>query len=186
MKETGIEQTAEGKVPVDDGWFILNLGSMAWETIPGFGLWRGFDGRPGVDPSGPGIGVHLHVLQPGESNGYYHAEDAQEGFIVISGECVAVVEGKERRMQQWDYLHSPPGTAHITIGAGEQPCAILMFGSPDPSRDVTWIADETAARYGASVAQTTGWDTEAYGDVPPPVPARAPQPFRMSESPTDG
>jgi uncharacterized cupin superfamily protein len=176
MKEAEIEQTAEGQVPVDDGWFILNLGSMAWETIPGFGLWPGFNVP----------GVHVHVLQPGESNGHYHAEDAQEGFIVISGECVAVVEGKERRMQQWDYLHSPPGTAHITIGAGEQPCAILMFGSPDPSRDVTWIADETAAKYGASVAQTTGWDTEAYGDLPPPVPACAPQPFRMSEGPTDG
>ena len=70
----------------------------------------------------------------------------QEGFLVLSGECIAVVEGEERHMRQWDYLHSPPGTEHITIGAGDEPCAILMFGSPDPARKVEWIANETAAK----------------------------------------
>jgi uncharacterized cupin superfamily protein len=109
------------------------------------------------------MGVHVHVLQPGEANGYYHAEAAQEGFLVLSGECIAIVEGEERRMRQWDYLHSPPGTEHITVGAGDEPCAILMFGSPDPSRKVEWIANQTAARYGASVAKTTGRDTEVTG-----------------------
>ena len=129
MREADIEQTPEGQVPVDGGWFILNLGEMAWETVPGFG----------------------------------------------------VVEGQERRMQRWDYLHSPPGTAHITVGAGEEPCAILMFGSPDPSRKVEWIADEVAARHGASVAHTTSRDTEVYGDLPPYVRVRSPEPFAVSE-----
>ena len=80
-------------------------------------------------------------------------------------------------MRQWDYLHSPPGTEHITVGAGDEPCAILMFGSPDPSRKVEWIANETAARYGASVAKTTGRATEAYGDLPDPVRVHPPKPF---------
>jgi hypothetical protein len=84
-------------------------------------------------------------------------------------------------MRQWDYLHSPPGTAHITVGAGEQPCAILMFGSPDPARKVEWIAHEVAARHGASVAQTTGRDTVAYGDLPPAARVRPPKPFGESE-----
>jgi hypothetical protein len=75
-------------VPVGGGWFILNLGEMAWETVPGFGIWRGFD-PPDADPSQPGIGVHVHVLQPGEANGYYHAEAAQEGFLVLSGESAS-------------------------------------------------------------------------------------------------
>ena len=176
MQEAQIEATPEGQVPVGGGWFILNLGEMAWETVPGFGIWRGFD-APDADPSQPGIGVHVHVLQPGEANGYYHAEAAQEGFLVLSGECIAIVEGEERRMRRWDYLHSPPGTAHITVGAGEEPCAILMFGSPDPRRKVEWIANETAARYGASVAKTTSRDTEAYGDLPDPVRVRPPKPF---------
>jgi uncharacterized cupin superfamily protein len=166
VQEAQIEQTPEGQVPADDGWFVLNLGELAWETVPGFGVWRGL-----------GIGAHVHVLQPGQAPGYYHAEEAQEGFLVLSGECVAIVEGQERRMRRWDYLHSPPGTAHITVGAGDEPCAILMFGSPDPSRRVEWIADETAARHGASVAKRTGQAREAYGDAAEPVRARPPQPF---------
>lgn len=166
MQEAHIEKTPEGQVPTDDGWFILNLGELAWETVPGLGVWRDL-----------GVGLHVHVLQPGEAPGYYHAEEAQEGFIVLSGECVAIVEGQERRMRRWDYLHSPPGTAHITVGAGDAPCAILMFGSPDPSRKVEWIANEIAARHGASVATTTSRATEAYGDQPDPVRIRPPEPF---------
>ena len=80
-------------------------------------------------------------------------------------------------MRRWDFLHSPPGTAHITVGAGDEPCALLMFGSPDPSRKVEWIANETAARHGASVAKTTGQAREAYGDAAEPRRARAPEPF---------
>jgi quercetin dioxygenase-like cupin family protein len=176
VREAHIEKTPEGQVPVDGGWFILNLGEMAWETVAGFGVACGFDG-PEHAPGTPGVGVHLHVLQPGEAPGYYHAEEAQEGFIVLSGECIAIVEGQERRMRQWDYLHSPPGTEHITVGAGDGPCAILMFGSPDPSRKVEWIANETAARYGASVAKTTGRGTDVYGDFPESVRVRPPRPF---------
>ena len=172
MHEAEIETTPEGQVPLDSGWFVLNLGEMTWETLPGFGAWRGFD-----VPDAPSLGVHVHVLRPGEANGYYHTEDAQEGFIVLSGECVAVIENEERRMRQWDYFHSPPGTEHIMVGAGEEPCAILMFGSPDPSRNVDWIANETAAKHGASVARTTGRDTEAYGDLPEPTRVPAPRPF---------
>jgi uncharacterized cupin superfamily protein len=166
VPEARFEKTPEGQVPADDGWFIRNLGELAWETVPGFGVWRDL-----------GVGLHIHVLQPGEAGGYYHAEEATEGFVVLSGECVAIVEGEERRMRRWDFLHSPSGTEHITVGAGDEPCAILMFGSPDPSRKVEWIANEIAARHGASVARTTGQAREAYGDVADAVRARAPEPF---------
>ena len=179
MLEAVIEETPAGRVARDDGWFILNIGEMAWKTIPGFGTWCSFD-APTKGEDEPGIGVHVHVLKPGEANGYYHAEDAQEGFLVLSGECIAVVEGQERLMRQWDYLHSPPGTAHITVGVGTAPCAMLMFGSPDPSRKVTWIADEVAAKYEASVARTTGDAREAYEALPAVVHVRAPAPFTPS------
>jgi hypothetical protein len=54
MHEAEIETTPEGQVPVGGGWFVLNLGEMAWETVPGFGVWRGFD-APDADPAAPGI-----------------------------------------------------------------------------------------------------------------------------------
>lgn len=166
MDEARIEQTPEGQRPGDEGWYIRNLAELAWATVPGFGAW--YDFFPGA---------HIHVLQPGETNGLYHAEDAQEGFLVVGGKCIALVEGEERRMQQWDYFHSPPGTAHITVGAGDGPCVILMFGAPDPKRRVSWIADDCAARYGASPTHTTSRDAEAYGKIPPETRIPAPKPF---------
>jgi uncharacterized cupin superfamily protein len=172
MQEARIDTTPEGQVAAGEGWYILNLGEMAWETVPGFGVWCDFD-----DPSHPRVGVHVHVLEPGEANGYYHAEEALEGFLVLSGECIAVIEGEERRMRRWDYFHSPPGTEHITIGAGDEPCAILMFGSPDPSRKVEWIANETAAKHDASVERTTSRGTEVYRDLEPEARVPAPKPF---------
>ena len=124
MREAEIETTPAGRVPAGDGWFVLNLGEMVWEAVAGYGVARGFDAP----------GIHIHVLRPGEKNGYYHAEDAQEGFLVLSGECVAVIENEERRLRQWDYFHSPPGTEHITVGAGDEPCAIFMLGGRSPDK----------------------------------------------------
>jgi quercetin dioxygenase-like cupin family protein len=174
MQEARIEDTPEGQRPATGGWYIRNLGELAWSTVEGYGAWYDFGDRS--DPSKPGIGVHVHVLQPGEANGYYHAEDAEEGFLVLSGECIAIVEGEERRLGRWDYFHSPPWTEHIMIGAGDGPCAILMFGSPDPRRKVSWIANETAAKHGASVAETTSDGAEVYGDVTE-VRVLPPKPF---------
>jgi uncharacterized cupin superfamily protein len=74
------------------------------------------------------LGVALAVLEPGKPSTLYHAESAQEGFLVLSGECVARVEGEERVLRQWDFLHCPPGTAHGFVG-GEEPCVMLMVGA---------------------------------------------------------
>ena len=136
MHEAAIEQRETGRLPADDGWFILNLAEIGWETVPGGGTWCGFESPSAPSPM---LGIGVHVLEPGEAPGYYHAESGQEGFLVLSGECVAIVEGEERRMGPWDYLHCPPGTAHITVGAGDRPCAILMVGVRSADRaSGTW------------------------------------------------
>ena len=52
--------------------------------------------------------MSLNVLQPGQPKGLYHAENAQEDFLVLAGECVLIVEGQERTLKQWDLFHCPP------------------------------------------------------------------------------
>jgi uncharacterized cupin superfamily protein len=174
MQEARVEPTPAGKVPTDDGWFILNLSEIAWESVPGGGTWCVFE-SPQARSARLGIGVH--VLLPGETPGYYHAENEQEGFLVLSGECVAVVEGEERHMRAWDYLHCPPDTSHITIGAGEEPCAILMVGTRSPDHRIRYLVDAAAAAHGASVSTPTTSPEEAYADQPAFSQVSAPPPF---------
>lgn len=170
-REAAIERTEHGLQPADDGWFILNLHDIAWASVPGGGTWCIFE-----SPNAPSatLGIGVHVLWPGETPGFYHWESDQEGFLVVSGECLAVVEGEERRMGPWDYLHCPPGTAHITIGTGEGPCAILMVGTRSPDQRIHYPADPAAARHEAAVAVATDDPRTAYADRPPIVPAGSP------------
>jgi len=163
VAEATVEETETGQVVRGEGWFILNLGDARWDRDADLGTWCSL-GAPDAPFSQFGIGPHM--LMPGQPNGRYHAEAAQEGFLVLSGECIAIVEGEERRMRQWDYLHCPPGTHHITVGAGAGPCVILMVGTRGPDVEETeYTVDELAARYGASVARDTGSSKEAYADL---------------------
>ena len=174
MHEAKIEQTETGLQPADDGWWILNAADIGWYSVEGGGTWCSFESPAQRSPL---LGIGIHILHPGETPGMYHAESNQEGFLVLSGECIAVVEGAEHRMGPWDYLHCPPGTAHITIGAGEGGCAILMVGTRDPDETTHYIADPVAARHGAAVETDTESAREAYKDRAPIRPAPSPWPL---------
>ena len=180
MREARIEETAAGLVPAGEGWFVLNLAEIAWAAVPGGGTWCSFEAPSARSPL---LGIGVHVLHPGEAPGMYHAEPDQEGFLVLSGECVAVVEGQERRMGPWDYLHCPPGTAHITVGAGDGPCAILMVGTRSAGGPTHYLVEPAAARHGASVAEATDSPQEAYAGRPPIAPAPSPWPLPTPQGP---
>jgi uncharacterized cupin superfamily protein len=176
MTEEGpLVDTGAGLVPQGEGWFVLNAGEAAWLRHDVFGARCTFEAdgrivneRPELHVrQHPQLGIRLHVLEPGKPSTMYHRESEQEGFLVLQGECVAIVEGQERRMRQWDYFHCPPGTAHITVGAGDGPCAILMAGVRRKGRPIHYPVDELAARAGASVAKPTDSPREAYADLSP-------------------
>jgi uncharacterized cupin superfamily protein len=170
-----LEQTDTGLVPVGAGWFIANLTDLRWETLPGGGTWCSFESPNAPSPM---LGIGVHILRPGEKPGYYHAESNQEGFLVLSGECVAIVEGEEHRLRAWDYLHCPPGTAHITVGAGDGPCALLMVGTRSPEATIQYVVEPAAAKHGASVEHASNSPREVYKDEPPIVPTAAPWPLK--------
>jgi uncharacterized cupin superfamily protein len=162
VEEARIAETETGRVVEGEGWFILNLAEASWERDSVNGVWCKFEADDA--PFGH-YGVNVHIVMPGQASGRYHAESNQEGFLVLAGECIAIVEGGERRMRQWDYLHCPPGTNHIIVGAGDGPCAILMTGARLPGHELHYPVDPAAARYGASVSRATDSAREAYADL---------------------
>ena len=162
VEEATVRDTDTGKLVEGGGWFILNLAEASWERDPDLGIWCTLESP---DAEFPQFGIGPHLLMPGQPNGRYHAESAQEGFLVLAGECIAIVEGEERRMRQWDYLHCPPGTHHITVGAGDGPCVILMVGARLPDKELHYPVDEVAARHGASSPKDTASSKEAYAGL---------------------
>jgi len=118
-------------------------------------------------------GLNPFVLQRGEAMSLYHSEGDQEALLVIAGEATLVVEGEERQLGQWDFVHLPPGTRHALIGAGEGSCLVLAVGARQHD-ELEFPADETARRHGASVEADTQDGGVAYANVPP----REPTPYR--------
>ena len=111
----------------------------------------------------PDTGVNVQVMQPGQPNCRYHSEPVQEDFLVLHGECIVIVDGRERRLRQWDFLHCPAGVEHVFVGAGDEPCAVLMIGSRREDA-AHYPVNDLAAKYDASVAEETDDPAEAYAD----------------------
>ncbi len=127
----------------------------------------------------PDTGVNVQIMEPGEPNGRYHSEPVQEDFLVLSGECIAIVDDEEHSLRQWDFLHCPAGTEHIFVGAGDGPCAVLMIGSRREDA-CHYSVNEKAAKYGASVSTATDSPQKAYADwraEGPDYPVPNPWPF---------
>jgi uncharacterized cupin superfamily protein len=170
--EARLEDSGSGLAPAGDGWFVVNVRDAEWwtsQTASGTasrssGSACNFESQEFEFPQ---LGFLLHVLEPGEPNGLYHRENSQEDFLVLSGECLLLVEGEERRLRAWDFVHCPPWTEHIFVGAGEGPCVILMAGARSEDWQAVYPVSKVAARYGASAQEETSDLRRAYARFAP-------------------
>jgi uncharacterized cupin superfamily protein len=170
VPEAKLERTEHGLSPTGGGWYVLNMRDAEWRHADGRGaVCVVGDDFEGWRRSSDQLGFNPFVLQPGEPMAMYHWEADQEALLVVSGEATLIVEGEERPLRAWDFVHSPPGTKHVIVGAGSRPCLIVAVGSrahdgqPD---SIGFPADPVAARYEASVAEDTNDGGVAYGTVP--------------------
>jgi uncharacterized cupin superfamily protein len=155
--------------PAND-WFVVNVADAPWWRTDRTGSWTSFAPR---DQTFTDLGLNLAVIEPGQPLCLYHAESVQEGFLVLAGECIAIIEEEEHLLSQWDFFHCPAGTNHVLVGAGDGPCTVLAVGARTVDATVIYPVSPAAARHAASVATETsdpataydGWDT-------PPEPTR--------------
>jgi uncharacterized cupin superfamily protein len=159
--ESRLESTEHGLVPKGDGWFVLNAREAPWRYTPGRPAVCWFEGETDFAQ----LGININVLGPGEPMAMYHWEADQENFLVLAGEALLIVEGEERLLRQWDFVHCPPGTKHTILGAGDAPCVVLAVGARDRSTGPEWggyTVDDAASRHDAGVEQETTDATQAY------------------------
>jgi uncharacterized cupin superfamily protein len=159
---------AGGLYPAGEGWFVLNARDAQWWDSGELGLYAPFEGEHARFEQ---LGMNLSILRPGEPACMYHGEESQEGFLVLAGEALLVIEGEERALRRWDYVHCPESTKHVLIGAGDAPCVILSIGARRKGRGLVYPVNETALRHRAGVEQETSVPAEAYARFSEPKPA---------------
>ena len=173
VPEAPPESTELGLVPRGEGWFVLNAREARWRYAPGRGAYCELEGGQDF----PQVGINVQVLEPGERMAMYHWEADQEDFLVLAGAALLIVEGEERPLRRWDFVHCPAGTKHVIVGAGDAPCLVLAVGGRGASTGADWGAytvDEAALRHGAGVEQETTDQFAAYA----PADRRKPTGYR--------
>ena len=171
--EAKLEQTGEGLVAKSDGWFVLNARDARWYHSEGRSAFCDFEG----DAEFQQLGMNVSVLGPGEAMAMYHWEADQEDFLVVAGEAVLIVEGEERPLRPWDFVHCPPNASHTIVGAGDGPCVIVAVGAREHDGTPGWggyPVDEVAAKHDASAKVETTEPKEAYAHLT----RREPTPYR--------
>lgn len=158
-----------GREPAGPGWFVVNAADAVWRDREGWGAAARFesDAAPFTE-----FGLNMRVLWPGQPATHYHGEDAQEAFLVVRGECLAIVEGEERPLRQWDVFHAPAWTGHAFVGAGDGPCVLVQVGTRKDPEDILYQIDPAAQRHGVSAREETTSPKESYAGRPEthPVP----------------
>lgn len=152
-----------------DTWFVVNAAEpeARWVERAGFGK------RCLLEPEArefDQLGIHLSVIEPGDHSTLYHAEEAQEDFLVLRGSCTAIVEEQERPVRQWDLVHCPPGTRHVFVNEGAEPCVLLMVGARTGG-GIRYPVSEVALRHDAGVVVEARSARDAYAGLEPWRPA---------------
>ena len=128
-------------------WIVRNARELRW-TENEMGAYC--DLLQGGGDGAEEFGINLNVLPKGAPMAIYHQEPHQEGFLVLRGECVAIIDGEEVALREWDYFHCPPNVRHVVVGASDEPALVLAVGSRVSGGNATYPPEPLAARYRAS------------------------------------
>ena len=121
-KEASFVDGPDGtRQPSGEGWFVTNLANATWVRDERAGTFCTFEAD---DAHFADFGINVHVVEPGQANGLYHAESVQEAFLVLHGECTcwwrARSGGSCRATSSTARLAS--GTSSWARARGRAPC----------------------------------------------------------------
>ena len=170
VREAKLVDTGAGLAPEGDGWFVLNTKDAVWDASEDFGRFTRWEGEG--DAKFKEYGINISSLRPGQKMCMYHGEDAQEDFLVLAGEGVLIVEGEERPLRAWDFVHCPAWTRHVLVAAGDGPFVVLAAGARNGRKGLIYPRDEAALRHGAGTEADTSEGREAYAGYDMGGPAR--------------
>ena len=165
------EARLEHGVPQTAGWFVVNARDARWLHNDMRSVCRfGGQGEAHFDQ----LGISLYWLAPGHPMSMYHHEAGQEDFLLLSGHGILIVEGEERALKPWDFVHCPPRTAHTIVATGDEPALVVAVGARVERGSVRYPVEPAAIRHGAGVPDATASADEACARYDEPQPGPAP------------
>ena len=168
------EARLEDGVPVTAGWFVVNAADARW-THSGMRSMCRFGGQ------GPAhfddLGFGLYWLAPGQAMALYHHEAGQEDFLILRGRATLIVEGAERELQAWDFVHCPARTAHTIVAGGDEPALVVAVGARKEKGSARYPVEPVAVRRDAGVPDESLTADEVYARFGEPRPGPAPEIF---------
>ena len=107
VPEAPLDRTENGLQAAGDGWFVVNARDAVWGESETMGVFT----RLGESKAArfPQLGFNIGVLWPGQPACMYHREPNQEGFLVLAGECILLVEGRAAADEAVGLLPLPGG-----------------------------------------------------------------------------
>jgi uncharacterized cupin superfamily protein len=151
-----VEGEGGWREPQGEGWYVLNARDAKWQENE-LGFYCNFEG----DTPFAEFGFNISHLPPGAPMAMYHHEPHQEGFLVLDGEALLIVEGEERPLRRWDYVHVPRDVPHVIVAVGTG-AVVLAAGGRTGEKGVFYPAEPVAAKHGAAAAADTDQAREAY------------------------
>ena len=124
-------------------------------------------------------GLTMNELAPGGTIDP-HVHSFEEGFYILSGEAIVVINGTAYRLRAGDYAALKVGTPHAWRASGSEPVRWLQMAAPQPKpegaeRDTFFLKDRAIAAGGAPLtADATDGNLLGHFDVGqiPPVGQR--------------
>ena len=99
----------------------------------------------------------------------YHREGYQEGFLVLRGECLLMVEGQEVSLTAVGLLPLPGRRGARDLGAGAETSWCSRSGTASGQTSSS-TRDRTALKHGAGIQHDTPHPNEAYAHFTRPAP----------------
>jgi uncharacterized cupin superfamily protein len=165
------EALLEDGVPVTGGWFVVGVRDARW-LHNRMRAWCRFGGQG--DAHFDDLGIGLFWLEPGHPMSLYHHEAGQEDFLVLAGEGTLIIEGVERPLRAWDFVHCPPRTAHTIVAGGDRPALVLAVGARKEKGSARYPVDPIAIAHGAGVPDESTTAQELYASFGEAVPGPPP------------
>ena len=170
VPESKLEKTEHGLTPTGTGWYVLNLRDAEWRHADGRGAVCVVSTTSRAGAASPTSSASIPSSSCRASRcPCTTGRPTRRPSSSSRAKRVLIVEGEERQLRAWDFVHSPPGTKHVIVGAGTGPCLVIAVGAREHDGEpdsLGFTVDEVASRHGASVEEDTMDGDDAYAAVP--------------------